>query len=416
MVAGRRAELQGHDRRPICGWPSCCSGEPDERRQTGLGYDCHRFAEGRRLVLGGVEIEHDRGLAGHSDADVLTHAIIDALLGAAALGDIGQHFPDTDERYRDADSLELLRATVAMLSARGVSVVHVDATVVIERPHLAPVRDADPRLAGGRARHLGRARQRQGDARGGDGLRRARGRRGGAGRRYGRAMNGAPQRPVLLGLVGPARGRADHLAVYGGAAARGGRSKYVGSASVPPTLTCCVDTGPAPAPGNADPTPLNITSVTVYRPGRCTRASETRPEPVVPSPNSQRYVHHRLRADSPSAEKLTGRPARRVLRPEDEAGGDPALTCGDDAAVARGCAVLAHDGQADGVGARRREGVRDRRRRLLDRLRAEDVVELPDVFGNTAARRARAAGVEVQGQPGARGDRELRVRPCRAPA
>jgi 2-C-methyl-D-erythritol 2,4-cyclodiphosphate synthase len=108
---------------------------------TGLGYDCHRFAEGRRLVLGGVELAHDRGLAGHSDADVLTHAIIDALLGAAALGDIGQHFPDTDERYRDADSIDLLRTTVAMLSARGCSVVHVDATVVIERPHIAPVRD-----------------------------------------------------------------------------------------------------------------------------------------------------------------------------------------------------------------------------------------------------------------------------------
>jgi 2-C-methyl-D-erythritol 2,4-cyclodiphosphate synthase len=109
--------------------------------QVGLGYDCHRFEEGRRLVLGGVELPHDRGLAGHSDADVLTHAIIDALLGAAALGDIGEHFPDTDERYRDVDSLELLRTTVAMLSARGISVVHVDATVVIERPHVAPVRE-----------------------------------------------------------------------------------------------------------------------------------------------------------------------------------------------------------------------------------------------------------------------------------
>jgi len=108
---------------------------------VGLGYDCHRFAEGRRLVIGGVEFEHDRGLAGHSDADVLTHAIIDALLGAAALGDIGEHFPDTDERYRGVDSLELLRTTVAMLSARGVSVVHVDATVVIERPHISPVRE-----------------------------------------------------------------------------------------------------------------------------------------------------------------------------------------------------------------------------------------------------------------------------------
>ena len=108
---------------------------------SGLGYDCHRFAAGRRLVLGGVELAHDRGLAGHSDADVLTHAIIDALLGAAALGDIGQHFPDTEEQYRDAVSLDLLRTTVAMLHHRGVSILHVDATVMIERPHVAPVRD-----------------------------------------------------------------------------------------------------------------------------------------------------------------------------------------------------------------------------------------------------------------------------------
>jgi 2-C-methyl-D-erythritol 2,4-cyclodiphosphate synthase len=107
---------------------------------TGIGYDCHQLAEGRRLVLGGVELEHERGLAGHSDADVLTHAVIDALLGAAGLGDIGQHFPDTDERYRDADSLELLRATVELLRERGFSVEHVDATVVIERPKLAPHR------------------------------------------------------------------------------------------------------------------------------------------------------------------------------------------------------------------------------------------------------------------------------------
>jgi len=108
---------------------------------TGLGYDCHAFAPGRRLVLGGIELAHDRGLAGHSDADVLTHAIIDALLGAAGLGDIGQHFPDTDVQYRDASSLELLRTAVAMLMHRGVSILHVDATVVIERPHVAPVRD-----------------------------------------------------------------------------------------------------------------------------------------------------------------------------------------------------------------------------------------------------------------------------------
>jgi len=108
--------------------------------RTGLGYDCHRFEAGRRLVLGGVELQHDRGLAGHSDADVLTHAIIDALLGAAALGDIGQHFPDTDERYRDANSLELLVAVVELVRGRGFSVVNVDATVVMERPRLAPAR------------------------------------------------------------------------------------------------------------------------------------------------------------------------------------------------------------------------------------------------------------------------------------
>jgi 2-C-methyl-D-erythritol 2,4-cyclodiphosphate synthase len=108
---------------------------------TGIGYDVHAFAVGRRLVLGGIEIEHDRGLAGHSDADVLTHAIIDALLGAVALGDIGQHFPDTDERYRDADSIELLRAAAALLGERGCVIVHVDATVVLERPALAPHRD-----------------------------------------------------------------------------------------------------------------------------------------------------------------------------------------------------------------------------------------------------------------------------------
>jgi 2-C-methyl-D-erythritol 2,4-cyclodiphosphate synthase len=108
---------------------------------TGIGYDCHAFAEGRRLVLGGIEIEHDRGLSGHSDADVLTHAIIDALLGAAALGDIGQHFPDTDERYRDADSLELLRAVAALLREAGCEVEHIDATVMLERPALAHHRD-----------------------------------------------------------------------------------------------------------------------------------------------------------------------------------------------------------------------------------------------------------------------------------
>ncbi|MGI8505734.1 MAG: 2-C-methyl-D-erythritol 2,4-cyclodiphosphate synthase [Solirubrobacteraceae bacterium] len=108
---------------------------------TGIGYDCHRLVGGRRLVLGGVVIEHDRGLEGHSDADVLTHAIIDAMLGACALGDIGEHFPDTDSGYKDADSIDLLRATVSLLGEAGFVVGHVDATVVLERPKLAPVRD-----------------------------------------------------------------------------------------------------------------------------------------------------------------------------------------------------------------------------------------------------------------------------------
>ena len=109
--------------------------------RTGIGYDCHQFAEDRPLILGGIRLAHPRGLAGHSDADVLTHAIIDALLGAAALGDIGQHFPDTDERYRGADSLALLRETVAKLGGAGFVIDHVDATVVIEAPHISPVRE-----------------------------------------------------------------------------------------------------------------------------------------------------------------------------------------------------------------------------------------------------------------------------------
>ncbi|HEX3318306.1 MAG TPA: 2-C-methyl-D-erythritol 2,4-cyclodiphosphate synthase [Solirubrobacteraceae bacterium] len=108
----------------------------------GLGYDAHRLAEGRRLVLGGVEIDHDLGLDGHSDADVLAHAIIDALLGAAGLGDIGQHFPDDDERWRDADSIQLVRRVTELLDDEGLAVVHVDATVVAEAPRLAPHRDA----------------------------------------------------------------------------------------------------------------------------------------------------------------------------------------------------------------------------------------------------------------------------------
>jgi 2-C-methyl-D-erythritol 2,4-cyclodiphosphate synthase len=109
---------------------------------VGIGYDSHRLAAGRRLVIGGVEIPHERGLEGHSDADVLAHAITDALLGAAGLGDIGAHFPDTDERWRDANSLELLSAVVAMVAAGGLRIVNVDCTVLMEQPKLAPHRQA----------------------------------------------------------------------------------------------------------------------------------------------------------------------------------------------------------------------------------------------------------------------------------
>ena len=110
--------------------------------RTGIGVDSHRFAPGRRLVLGGVEIPHELGLEGHSDADVLAHAIADALLGAAGLGDIGQYFPDTDPRFRDADSMALLRDVVDRVRADGHELVHVDATLMIERPRIGPHRDA----------------------------------------------------------------------------------------------------------------------------------------------------------------------------------------------------------------------------------------------------------------------------------
>lgn len=106
---------------------------------VGIGYDSHRFEAGRKLILGGVEIPHDRGLAGHSDADVLTHAITDALLGAAGLGDIGTHFPDTDPAFRDAPSLDFLRTAIGMV---GGAIVNVDATLVCEEPKMAEHREA----------------------------------------------------------------------------------------------------------------------------------------------------------------------------------------------------------------------------------------------------------------------------------
>ncbi len=109
--------------------------------RIGYGYDSHRFAEGRRLVLGGVEFPGETGLKGHSDADVLIHAIIDALLGAASLGDIGSHFPDTDARWKDADSTDLLAAVVKEIRGAGYKVGNIDATVICERPKLRPVID-----------------------------------------------------------------------------------------------------------------------------------------------------------------------------------------------------------------------------------------------------------------------------------
>ena len=106
--------------------------------RVGVGYDSHRLAVGRPLILGGVEIAHERGLTGHSDADVLTHAVIDAILGAIGSGDIGSHFPDTDEEWRDADSIELLRVVAGGAGGR---VVNVDATVICEAPRIAPHRE-----------------------------------------------------------------------------------------------------------------------------------------------------------------------------------------------------------------------------------------------------------------------------------
>ena len=106
--------------------------------RAGIGYDIHSFEAGRALVLGGVAIEHERGLAGHSDADVLVHAVIDALLGAAALGDIGSHFPPDDPAYEGVSSIELLRATDQLVWKAGYRIVNVDATIVAEAPRLAP--------------------------------------------------------------------------------------------------------------------------------------------------------------------------------------------------------------------------------------------------------------------------------------
>jgi 2-C-methyl-D-erythritol 2,4-cyclodiphosphate synthase len=109
--------------------------------RIGQGFDVHQLVEGRRCVIGGVDIPHDKGLEGHSDADVLLHAICDALLGGAALGDIGKHFPNTDERYKDIDSRQLLTHVAKLLQAKHFSIVNIDATVIAEAPKLAPYID-----------------------------------------------------------------------------------------------------------------------------------------------------------------------------------------------------------------------------------------------------------------------------------
>lgn len=109
--------------------------------RIGYGYDVHQYADGRELILGGVEIPYAKGLLGHSDADVLLHAVMDALLGAAALGDIGQHFPDTDKKYQDADSLKLLWEVVGMLKNAGYQIGNIDATICAQEPKLMPYLD-----------------------------------------------------------------------------------------------------------------------------------------------------------------------------------------------------------------------------------------------------------------------------------
>jgi len=106
--------------------------------RIGHGYDVHRLVEDRKLIIGGVEIPYEKGLLGHSDADVLTHAVMDAILGAAALGDIGKHFPDTDERFKGADSIQLMKHVIALVEEKGYRVGNIDCTIIAQRPKLAP--------------------------------------------------------------------------------------------------------------------------------------------------------------------------------------------------------------------------------------------------------------------------------------
>lgn len=113
-----------------------------ERRKSmlriGMGYDVHKLVEGRKMILGGVELQHELGLLGHSDADVLVHAVMDALLGAIAGGDIGKHFPDTDEKYKGISSIKLLEHVSGLLEARGATINNIDATIIAQKPKMAP--------------------------------------------------------------------------------------------------------------------------------------------------------------------------------------------------------------------------------------------------------------------------------------
>lgn len=106
--------------------------------RVGMGYDVHRLVEGRKLIIGGVKIEYEKGLLGHSDADVLTHAVMDSILGAMALGDIGKHFPDTDERFKGADSIELMRHVKKLMDENGYKIGNIDCTIIAQAPKMAP--------------------------------------------------------------------------------------------------------------------------------------------------------------------------------------------------------------------------------------------------------------------------------------
>ena len=175
--------------------------------RIGQGFDVHALVAGRKLIVGGVEIPHEKGLAGHSDADVLLHAMCDALLGAAALGDIGTHFPDTDARYKGADSRRLLREVAGLLERSGWRVVNVDATIIAQAPKMAPHIDAHAREHRRRSRHRGGRCQRQGQDRGETRFRRARRRhRGGSDRAH--HMDQARQDEGLASPPLPADGTA----------------------------------------------------------------------------------------------------------------------------------------------------------------------------------------------------------------